>query len=635
MYIKNFFFFSLLTLLSFLLQQTTHAQCTTPINSFPYNEDFEITDGAWVTGSSSATVASDWEWGTPVTPIKTVITVAASGTKCWVAGGLAKNSYNNGERSWLQSPCFDISSLTNPEISFKAFWETEKKYDGAAFEYSTDGGLSFTLLGSINSNANCLGQNWFNFDPVNFLGGPGWSGNIQPTSGSCLGTGGSGGWLTSKHTLTSVAGATGIIFRFTFAAGLTCNTFDGFAVDDIHIGEASPNSADYTYTCAANNAVSFSSNITGCKTSVAWDFGDIASGANNSSSLDNPSHTFSSAGSYTITLTVNFVSGPVLSNAKTIRVIALTPAITNPIQCNGDQTGAITVNVNPPGTYNYNWDTSPVQINPSVSNLGAGTYTVSVTGTNTCSASLPVIITQPEVLKLVTNIADAKCGSDNGSINTIVTGGTTSYNYTWSNTAITPSISNLAPGTYSLLITDAKGCTANANNLQVNAVVVPANVSLGKDTSICAGEKLVLNPGNFISYKWQDNSTASTFTVTATGVYSVTVTDGFGCAGSAGIKVTVDCSEIFFPSAFTPNGDIRNDGFGPLPVTALASLREYRLTVYGRWGEVIFTSSDPFLQWDGRYKGKNLPTQVFAWTATYIQKNFAPVFQKGTISIIR
>jgi gliding motility-associated-like protein len=185
-----------------------------------------------------------------------------------------------------------------------------------------------------------------------------------------------------------------------------------------------------------------------------------------------------------------------------------------------------------------------------------------------------------------------------------------------------------------LLVTDAKGCTANANNLQVNAVIVPANVSLGKDTSICAGEKLVLNPGNFISYKWQDNSTASTFIVTTTGVYSVTVTDEFGCTGSASIKVTVDCSEIFFPSAFTPNADNRNDGFGPLPVTALASLREYRLTVYGRWGEVIFTSSDPFLQWDGRYKGKDLPTQVFAWTASYIQKNLAPVFQKGTISII-
>ena len=634
MRIKKYFFFSLFILLSCFLQQTVFAQCTIPINSFPYNEDFEANDGSWVTGTSVA-VPSDWEWGSPVTPVKTVITGAASGTKCWIAGGLSKNSYNNGERSWLQSPCFDISSLLNPEISFKVFWETERKYDGAAFEYSTNGGLSFILLGSINSNSNCSGQNWFNYDPVNFLAGPGWSGNKQSTSGSCLGTGGSDGWLTAKHTLASVAGATGIIFRFTFAAGITCNAYDGFAVDDVHIGEATPNSADFTYTCAANNTTAFTSNITGCKTNVAWDFGDIASGANNSSSLDNPSHTFSSPGSYTVTLTANYVSGPAISNAKTINIIAVSSSVTNSIKCNADQTGAITVNVNPPGLYNYNWDTNPAQTTPSISNLGAGTYTVSVTGTNTCSTSLPVILTEPQVLGVVTNITDATCGASNGSISTIVTGGTTTYNYSWSNTAVTPSISNLVPGTYSLLVIDGNGCTVTANNLPVKNDVNTLNISLGKDTSICPGDKLVLTPGNFATYKWQDNSIASTYLVTATGVYSVSVTDALGCAGSASIKVTVDCSEIFFPSAFTPNDDNRNDRFGPLPLTVLSTLREYKLTVYGRWGEVIFTSNDPFKKWDGTYKGKKLPTQVFAWTATYIQKDLQQEFQKGTISIIR
>jgi gliding motility-associated-like protein len=622
MRIKIYFFFSLLMLLSCFLQQPMYAQCTTPINSFPYNEDFESSDGNWISGGTS----SDWAWGQPV---KTVINAAGGGSKCWIIGGLSGSSYNGGEKSWLQSPCFDISSLSNPEVSFKIFWETERKYDGADFEFTIDGGLTWNKVGSINSNSDCSGQNWFNYDPINFLGGGGWSGNIQATSGSCQGGGGSGSWLTAKHSLSAMAGVTGIIFRFTFAAGITCNDFDGFAIDDIRIGEASPNSVDFTYTCAANNTVSFASNIVGCKTSVAWDFGDIVS------SLDNPSHTFSSPGNYTVILTVNFVSGPALANAKTIKVIALTATVTNPIKCNADQTGAITVNVSPPGTYNYNWDTSPAQITPSISNLGAGTYTVTVTGTNTCSTSLPVVLTEPGVLKLETNITDAKCGSDNGSISTTVTGGTTLYNYSWSNAAITSSISDLAPGTYSLLVTDANGCTVNVNNLQVNAVTIPVNVSLGKDTSICPGEKLILNPGIFVSYKWQDNTTVSTYTVTTTGIYAVTVTDNSGCTGFARIKVTVDCSEIFFPSAFTPNGDGNNDGFGPLPLSALSSIREYKLTVYGRWGEIIFTSTDPLKKWDGTYKGKTLTTQVFAWTATYTQNNFLPVLQKGTISIIR
>ena len=628
MHTKNYFFLLFFLLLSTLLQQNTYAQCTTPINTFPYNEGFENSDGNWISGGTS----SDWTWGQPA---KTVINAAGGGSKCWVIGGLSGSSYNGGEKSWLQSPCFDISSLSNPQVSFKVFWEMERRYDGAAFEYSINNGTSWNLVGSINSNSNCSGQNWFNYDPINFLGSAGWSGNIQATSGSCQGTGGSGGWLTAKHSLSNMAVATAVIFRFTFAAGITCNAFDGFAIDDIQIGEATPNSADFTYTCGSNNSVAFSSNIIGCKTTVAWNFGDIASGVNNNSSLENPLHAFSSPGNYTVTLTTNFISGPSLITAKNITVIALTSAITNAIKCNGDQTGGISVIVNPAGIYNYNWDTNPAQVTPSVNNLPAGTYTISVTANNTCSASLPVILTQPEKLNLVTNVSDAKCGGTNGSITTSVSGGTIPYIYTWSNNASTSSISNLSPAVYSLLLKDANGCMINVNNLQVNAVVVRVNVFLGKDTSICRGESLILNPGNFVSYTWQDNSTAPTFLATATGDYSVSVTDVFGCVGSGSIKVTVDCSEIYFPSGFTPNGDGYNDGFGPLPYESLSALRNYKLTVYGRWGEVIFTSTDPFTKWDGTFKGKALPTQVFTWMAAYSQNNLLPEFQKGTISIIR
>jgi len=266
--------------------------------------------------------------------------------------------------------------------------------------------------------------------------------------------------------------------------------------------------------------------------------------------------------------------------------------------------------------------------------LGAGTYTVTVTGTNTCSTSLPVTLTEPSLLNIRTFINDATCGANNGSITTTVTGGTSPYNFSWSNGESTPAINNLSANTYSMLLLDANGCAINTVNLQVKNNNNPINVFLGNDTTICPGDKLILNPGNFSSYKWQDNSMASTFTVTSTGNYSVFVTDIMGCTGSGSVKVTVDCSEIFFPSAFTPNADGVNDGFGPLPVSSLSSLSSYKLTVYGRWGEVIFTTSDPFMKWNGTYKGKTLNTGVFTWIASYIQKNYLPVFQKGTVSLI-
>ena len=627
MLVKKHSFIFIFLLSGCLLQQVTHAQCTSPINIFPYDEDFEASDGNWLRSSTA-----HWEWGQILS--KPVITAAGGGSKCWVVGGLTGSAYNSGSSNLL-SPCFDLTGLSNPEVSFKIFWETERRYDGVVFQYTTDGGASWQTLGSINSNSTCQGVNWYNYDPVNFLGGPGWSGNIQPTSGSCVGGGGSGGWLTAKHSLAIIAGPTKVSFRFVFAAGLTCNNFDGFAIDDVHIGEAPVNSAAYTFACNGNNAAAFSSTATGCKTGVDWDFGDIPSGINNTSTLDNPTHIFSSTGTYTVVLTTHFATGPDISVAKNINIISANAVITSDIKCNGDKTGAITVTVSPPGTYNYSWDTSPVQSTAAINNLGPGIYTVSITGANTCSVSVPVEIKEPLVLSLTSTVTDAKCGSNNGSITTTVSGGTIPYNYTWSNAQSTASISNLAPGTYSLILKDGNGCIANANNLQVNAVVIPVNVSLGKDSSICPGDKLILSPGNFASYKWQDNSSGATYPVTTTGTYSVTVTDVLGCTGTASIKVTVDCSEIYFPSAFTPNGDNHNDGFGPLPMASLSSVKNYKLTVYGRWGEIIFTSTDPYQRWDGTYKGKQLATQSLTWTATYLQKTLAPVYQKGTVSIIR
>lgn len=602
--------------------QPAVSQCTTPITIYPYTENFEASDGGWVRSSSL-----HWEWGQIIS--KPVITAAASGSKCWLVGGFNGNSYSSS-KSNLQSPCFDISSLINPQVSFKVFWETERKYDGSSFEYSTDGGTVWQVLGSINSNSTCLGENWFNYDPVNFLGGPGWSGNIQSTSGSCQGSGGSGSWLTAKHTLNSILGATSVIFRFVFAAGTTCNNFDGFAIDDIRIGEAPVNGADFTYSCNANNSVSFHSSADLCSSGVLWDFDDIASG-NNTSSQTDPVHVFSAPNGYTVTLTTYFVTGPPVIVSKTINVISVNAAIDS-IKCNSDQDAAINLTVNPTGSYNYSWNTNPVQSTQSISNIGAGNYTVDITGTNTCSTSLMVTVVEPTALDLATSITDAKCGTSNGSISSTVTGGTGPYDYLWSTSEITATINTLSPATYSIIVTDAKGCTASANNIQVNNIDNSVNISLGSDVNICPGQTIVLSPGNFSSYKWQDNSIASTYTASATGSYSVVVTDTDGCTGSDQINVTVDCPEIYFPAAFTPNGDTFNDEFGALG--SISSIKTYKLLVYGRWGEIVFSSTDPNKRWNGKYKGKTVATQAFIWTVTYTVGTLATEFRSGSVLLI-
>jgi len=103
------------------------SQCTATISNFPYKEDFETSDGNWVPGGTS----SDWTWGIPSKP---VINAAGSGSKCWITGGLKNPGYNNDEKAWLKSPCFNFTNLTAPYLRFKVFWETEGKFDGAYLE---------------------------------------------------------------------------------------------------------------------------------------------------------------------------------------------------------------------------------------------------------------------------------------------------------------------------------------------------------------------------------------------------------------------------------------------------------------------------------------------------------------------
>ena len=298
----------LLFLFAVLSSEKCVAQCNSTINSFPYFENFETGQGNWTTGGTN----SDWAYGTPA---KNIITAAASGTKCWITGGLTGNNYSNAANAWLMSPCYNFSTLTNPQIAFSVFWETERRFDGASFQYSTDGGTNWQTLGSTNSNSSCLGVNWFNFSPINTLGIAGWSGTILPTSGSCQGTGGSDGWVTAKHILQGLGGQSSVRFRFIFGAGTTCNNFNGFAVDDIAISEAPPNSSNFIYTCNAANTVAFTSTSSVCASNFIWNFGDIAS-PSNISNAENPTHVFSAPGSYNVSLTVTFPGNIVVTKHK-------------------------------------------------------------------------------------------------------------------------------------------------------------------------------------------------------------------------------------------------------------------------------------------------------------------------------
>jgi hypothetical protein len=174
------------------------------------------------------------------------------------------------------------------------------------------------------------------------------------------------------------------------------------------------------------------------------------------------------AGNYSVTITdANGCARTYnLPIAQPAAALAVTPASQTNIACFGGATGSASVNAATGGTvpYTYNWTPG----NPNgdgtrtVTGLTAGTYSVTVTDANGCTASTSFTITQPgSALAATTSQTNVTTnGGNNGSATITVSGGTPSYTYSWSpNVSTTATASNLSAGTYSVTVTDANGCT--------------------------------------------------------------------------------------------------------------------------------------------------------------------------------
>lgn len=153
----------------------------------------------------------------------------------------------------------------------------------------------------------------------------------------------------------------------------------------------------------------------------------------------------------------------------------------------------------------------------------------------------------------------------------VFSAGTGFVRYTWNNGSHTPSITVKTAGLYSVTATDAAGCSSTDSILVPNVWPLP-NPVLYKDSTICAGELKILQPGNFSTYLWQDGSTAASYPVTGIGLYSVTVSDFNSCKATASSRIS---TIIPLPTAFLP-ADTGICSYGRLVLQPYRSFMQYR-----------------------------------------------------------
>jgi len=348
-------------------------------------------------------------------------------------------------------------------------------------------------------------------------------------------TGGSGGytyvWSPSGGNTASAANLCAGNYVCTITDNMNCST-----TQSVTIIQPVPLAVAPAQTNALCNGGS-----TGTATATVTGGTSVYTYAWTPSGGSNPTASGLAAGTYVCNVTD--ANGCSTSETYTITqpatALAITPSQTN-ATCNGSTTGSITATVSG-GTSAYTYSWSVPGAGPTVTGLGAGTYTCVVTDKNGCATSQQLFtITQPAALSATVTPSSATCLGSNGSAAVTPNGGTATYTYSWSSGSTTASATGLAPGNYSCVVTDANHCTTTVNTTINNTGVKPvAGVSVvSGSANFCAGTNSILSASGGGTYLWSTGATTDSITVTTAGSYSVVVTNTCG-SDSTHILMTV------------------------------------------------------------------------------------------------
>ncbi len=360
-----------------------------------------------------------------------------------------------------------------------------------------------------------------------------------------------------------------------------------------------------------------------------------------------PGNLFNNLGPGNFTVTVKDAAGCTDDTTVTITNVCVSltaDAIADTCQqMKGQITAAGSGGVAP---YEYAINGPGFQDSGVFANLAAGNYTVIVKDAQNTRDSvqltvdnigLPVTVSAGADVTICEGEKTQLHGTTNGSV------------YAWvpANTITDPSVTDpfVSPLSTVTYILNASNGTCSGSDSVIVFVQPGPKPFAGNDTTALVNEPVRLmavdlNNSGAVSYSWSpatglDNVAVSNpvAILSADITYTVTLTSAAGCTATDDIHIKVAKGpEIYVPNAFTPNGDGLNDVFKANPV---GLSRFVIMQVYNRWGQLVFSTTDPKQGWNGYFKGALQPADVYIWTATGLLSNGRTIKKTGTVALLR
>jgi len=324
------------------------------------------------------------------------------------------------------------------------------------------------------------------------------------------------------------------------------------------------------------------------------------------------------------------------------------------VRCFDSNDGA--VEVIPSGgnpAYTYVWNNG--NTTDSIFNLDASYYEVDVIDSNGCIWTGGITLNKPAPLQIALIAITDTCEKGIGSASNYTIGGVTPYNYLWNDSQTTIAANNLSEGIYSITITDANLCVIS-DSIEVNNIKSPIADFNRMPEHKRYYEQLdkpfffidISNTyhQNIISWNWDldydgispvfdayDSIVRKSYN--EPGLYTVflSIETEYNCIDTISKNILIDEFAIYIPDAFTPGTDDLNNEFKPYGY----GIVNYKMMIFSRWGELLFTSEDLDIGWDGIKEGKEKisPIGVYAYYIE-IENIYGEIFKyEGKLNLIR